>query len=390
MNKLNVLFCLLLFSGIAVSEGLSGIPSHISGEKRTEGKAIGDVGGGASSVTNYLKNTVATDFDFVRPAKDARSGVETSEKVSKTTQKATDGVVESNEEVIEESALWAAGSGVVDYVLPDGYKEVSISPDGKAQINADRPGTHLIRAPILMYSVFTFPFTPNYETIFPDAIKINIEDGVVMVASKRNIPINIVFFHPEKPSLALSIVLVPDSSVIPAQIDVKFAKNKIPEVVRENEKSGVVVDGHRIAKIKKRDITNISEYEKGDVHIEMMKKINTDMAKGYVPDGYGLNIISEGPTGVMCGDKRLLGRYTQNLVGELFEIDVFEVKNAGSEYVKFDSSKCYRSGVATVQFNPSPLIRPGNKAELIIVHTRTPVELSDRTKRPMDLRGRVQ
>ena len=121
-----------------------------------------------------------------------------------------------------------------------------------------------------------------------------------------------------------------------------------------------------------------------------MKKLNTDLAKGFVPDGYGLNMISEGPTGVMCGDKRLLGRYVQNLVGELFEIDVFEINNAGKEYVQFDESKCYRSGVASVQFNPSPLIRPGNKAELIIVHAKTPVEPTDRVKRPMSLKGRMQ
>jgi hypothetical protein len=370
---------------MAFSEGLSGIPSSVSGVKRTEGESIKDIDGGVNSVSNYVKNTVKNDFKFVRPAQDSRDGnsVQASSQVSPSSSQSSN---TGNADIFINDTNSPSFQNM-SYELPDGYNEIKLSKTGKGKIDADKSGTYVIKVPPLMFSVINFPFRPDFKTIFPSFVQVEIQDGVVMIAAKRNIPVNVVFYHPEKPSLSLSLVLVPDTHKIPANITASFSEARIPESVREKSKSGVVVDGHRIAQIRKKNQANISQYEMGSAHIQMMKKLNTDLARGYLPDGYELNMISEGPTGVMCGDKRLLGRYVQNMTGELFEIDIFEVKNAGNEYVEFLESKCYRNGVASVQFNPSPLVRPGSKVELIIIHSKTPVDNSDRIKRPTHLGG---
>lgn len=391
MDKLFLFVFSLIFSVVANSESLSGISPSVSGEPRVEGESIKQLDEGSTGVGQYVRgrfdprNSAVPITQSSRTAVDVRSngGVQpsmdenTEQSYPASNSQGSDGFYRE----LEQSAK------TVEYVLPKGYKEVPLNKSGIGYINGEKSGTYMIKVPPLLYSVFSFPFKPSYRTPFPDFVTVDIQDGTVMVASKENMPVNIVFFHPKKPSLTVSVFLIPDANKIPANINVSFTKGNVPESERENKKSGVVVDGHDISRIRKKNLASISEYERGTAHGEVLKKINIDVANGFLPEGYELNVITSGPTGVLCGDRRLVGRYVQNMIGELFEVDVFEIKNAGNEYIEFKEFDCYRSGVASIQFNPSPLLKPGSKAELIIVHSKTRIDEDNRLRRPTQIMG---
>ena len=380
MNRsLVVIFLLPIF---AIAQDISGVPSQITGVNRTEGESIDDVSGGAGAATRYVKERIG-NMNFTKPATDARDP-SNSTQVTSQPQASTNTLSDpQSERVVQPSAP----RGPVEYDIPENMKLVRLNGNGKGIINGSNSGTYVVRAPALYFSLFTLPFEPKAKTPFPAFSEIVIENGVVMIAPKTVAPVNVVLYHPDKPSLSVSLVVIPDSSTAPADVRVNFNKKSIPESKRQENKNGVVVDGHRIARIRKKNRATVSEYERGKAHTEILKKINVDLAKGFLPDGYELNVISEGPSGVLCGDKRLVGTYVQNMIGEQFEVDIFNIKNAGKEYVTFVEANCYRSGVSSVQFNPSSILRPGSSAELIIIHTKTPDDISDKVRRPSVVRS---
>jgi hypothetical protein len=378
IRYLVVIFLIPVFT---MAQEISGVPSQITGVNRTEGESINDMSGGAGAATRYVKERIG-NLSFTKPATDAR---DPSDSPQVTSQPETPSALSDpqSELVVQLSAP----RGPIEYDIPENMKLVSLNGNGKGVINGSNSGTYVVRAPALYFSLFTLPFQPKAKTPFPEFSEIVIEDGVVMIAPKTVAPVNVVLYHPDKPSLSVSLVVIPDSTTAPADVRVNFNKNSIPESKRQENKNGVVVDGHRIARIRKKNSATVSEYERGNAHTEILKKINVDLAKGFLPDGYELNVISEGPSGVLCGDKRLVGTYVQNMIGEQFEVDVFNIKNAGKEYVTFVEENCYRSGVSSVQFNPSSILRPGSSAELIIIHTKTPDDISDKVRRPSVARG---
>lgn len=388
IKKIALILSGFMFSVVAYSEGLSGIPSSVSGQKRVEGNSIKELSDSTNNVSSYIKERVKPEpLRFVRPASDSRdSSADAGVDNDPSYADEQNSLNEAGDEADLVSSSFTQASSI-EYVLPDGYKEVTLRDGGNGVIDGDKSGTYVIRVPPLLYSVFSLPFKPEFRTPFPNFVTVDVNDGVVMVAAKENIPVNLVFFHPDQPSLSVSVFLIPDVEKIPANVNVVFSKSKIPESEREKEKSGVVVDGHNIARIRKKNLASISQYEKGTVHSEMLKKINIDVANGFMPEGYELNQVTEGPIGVLCGDRRLVGRYVQNMIGEQFEVDVFEIKNAGNDYVEFKESSCYRSGVASIQFNPSPLLKPGSTAELVIVHSKTITDNTDRVRRPTKVQG---
>jgi hypothetical protein len=372
---------------ISVPVNISGVPSSVSGTQRVEGQSINQLSSGANAAGRYVKERVDA-LPFTRPASDARDPNAASVNQAGQTGDQNGAQVVTGAPVIDPmQQQLAAPSGPIEYIIPEDMKLVSLNGNGRGVINGSKSGTYAIEAPALYFSTFTLPFTPIHKTPFPALSEIEIYDGVVMIAPKTVAPVNVVLFHPQKPSLSVSLVILPQSSKAPADIRIDFNPKSIPETKRQENKAGVVVDGHRIARIRKMDRAVVSEYERASSHTEALKKLNVDLAKGFVPNGYALDVISEGPSGVLCGDKRLVGTYVQNLIGEQFEADVFNIKNAGDEYVTFDEKKCYRSGVSSVQFNPSPILRPGSSAELIIIHTKTPVDMSDRVRRPSVVGG---
>lgn len=378
MIRISIIF--LFLPVVVLANSVSGVPSQVSGINRTEGQAINDATAGAQSATSYVKERIS-NLNFIKPATDSRDPSSFS-ATSDDTQSNEDPANKHRNQLDEQVYQPEIPRGSVEYAIPDQMKIVSLDGNGKGIIKGSKPGTYVVEAPALFFSIFTLPFEPKYKTPFPTISEVVIEGGVVMIAPKTMAPVNVVLYHPDKPSLSVSLVVIPNSKKAPADVYVDFNRKSIPESKRQESKAGVVVDGHRIARIRKRDRATISEYERGEAHTEVLKKINVDLAKGYIPDGYGLNVISDGPSGVLCGDKRLVGTYAQNMTGEQFEIDVFNIKNAGNEYVTFLEEKCYRTGVSSIQFNPSPILRPGSSAELIIIHTKTPADLSDKVRRP--------
>jgi len=270
----------------------------------------------------------------------------------------------------------------IEVELPDGYKEIETTSEGYARIDGDKPSTYVVRVPPLLFTSIEIPFTPEFETPFPDAVYVKTKGNMLLVAPKTMVPVNLVIFHPEKPSLSTSLVLLPDTQSIPGRLWIRFNPDSIPKAAREKMRNGFVVDGSDQATLLEKDPSAVSEYERASSHTEFVKRVNLDMAQAFVPEGYEFTEISNGPSGSLCGDRRLIGKYTQHLSGENYEIDVFQIRNVASDYVVFAEKSCYRSGVVSVQFNPTNALRPGQEAELIVLRSVGKSITNDRIKRP--------
>lgn len=370
-----------LASANLFAAGLSGVPASLSGQSGDDVSAIKDVDTGTKRAVNFAREAVLGEMESVRPVRDSGRG---SAPVKNTTTSSAEDPLVLAPEVIEERKTQrrAASARKVEYEIPPEYTFVPKNNLGTAFINGDKDGTYLIKAPSMLFSRIELPFSPKVVTPFPELVVTQIHGNVILFAPTQKAPVNLIIYHPDQPLVSVSIVILPDANEIPATIKVSFAKERIPEAVIEHDKIGEMIGDHRVSTIAKGNASNVAHYERTSSHLEFLKKINIDLARGEVPAGYSLRVVTDGPIGVLCGDRRLVGAYSQNIVGENFEIDVFQVRNASDDYVTFQERSCYRSGVVSVLFNPSPSIKPGENAELIIIHSRKNNEKTDVVKRP--------
>lgn len=398
MDKFLLLVGLLLVipCGFA-SEGFTGLPSSITGGGVGSVDALGDVDKKVKSGVRYTRETTSQNFDIVKPApeKNIVKPAPVDGSNTRAPRELNDGPVVSDmgddyvqsEDEHDGVEVNAFESTQIEFDIPEGYSVVDKNSFGLARINGDNIGTYIIKVPSLLYTRIELPFAPEIETPFPEQVVIKQKDDVVLVAPRGVVPVNLILYHPERPTVSVSLVLLPVSSEIPATIKVSFNASRIPEAKKDQEKTGDVLGDYRVSTMTNLNSNKVSMYDRVASHADLMGKINTDIANGFVPDGYSLKMITEGPTGALCGDKRLLGQYVQNIVGNDFEVDVFRVRNAADNYVVFDEKSCYRNGVSSVFFNPSSSLAPGVEAELIIVHSRAQEDQSGRARRPTRVTG---
>ena len=382
-------FALAVIASSAFSQGLSGVPSAISGVQSEEGVAISETTSAAKTAGSYVRSKIAPvqRQDIAPPVPGAVSAIGSPVPVS------------SNPSAVTGDAPFGASQGTADsdtfspvaiqrpveIVIPEQYREVKTDRNGYAEIDGDRPGSYVVRVPPLLYSSIETQFEASLETPFPGTVVIKQHGNVSLVSPASKVPVSLVVFHPKKPSLSLSVVLLPDAEAIPARLTLKFSEDRLPVLAEEKERSGVYLDGTKTAIVVESDPDAVAAYETSDSHTEYVKRVNIDVVNGYLPDGYALHEMRDGPTGVMCGDRRLVGQYAQKLVGDEFEVDVFEVRNAADDYVTFEPKNCYRHGVVSIQFNPSRSLRPGQDAELIVVRGRGQPVDDVRVRRPSNV-----
>lgn len=400
--RIYLLASVVILAGHA-NAGLSGIPSSVSGVSDTEGQAIADTQEATNNVAGFIRDkaerTFVTPVSKPSPATDARAPVsEADQDVAADSTRVVAAGSESMEEqgpqpgvdVVNPPPFGSNAGGSpsqavlqpIEVELPEGYREVETTSEGYARIDGDKPSTYVVRVPPLLFTSIELPFAPEFETPFPDAVYVKTKGNMLLVAPKSMVPVNLVIYHPEKPSLSASLVLLPDTQSIPGRLWVRFNPDSIPKAVQEKSRNGFVVDGSDQATLLEKDPSAVSEYERASSHTEFVKRVNLDMAQAFVPEGYEFTEISNGPSGALCGDRRLIGKYTQHLAGESYEIDVFQIRNVASDYVVFEEKSCYRSGVVSVQFNPTNALRPGQEAELIVLRSAEKTISNDRVKRP--------
>lgn len=398
MDRFLLLVGLLLVIPCSLAnEGFTGLPSSITGGGIKPVDALGDVDKKVKSGVRYSRETTSQNFDIVKPAPEK---VVTRPSVDGVNAKSPgelndgpvvdgmDGGYVQSEDVYEEDVVASEFEPTqIEFEIPEGYSVVDKNSFGLARINGDNIGTYIIKVPSLLYTRIELPFIPEIETPFPEQVVIRQKGDVVLVAPRGVVPVNLILYHPERPTVSVSLVLLPVSSEIPATVKVSFSASRIPEAKKDQDKTGDVLGDYRVSTMTNLNSNKVSKYDRVASHADLMGKINTDIANGYVPDGYSLKMITEGPTGALCGDKRLLGQYVQNIVGNDFEIDVFRVRNAADNYVVFEEKDCYRNGVSSVFFNPSSSLSPGVEAELIIIHSRAQEDHSGRTRRPTRVVG---
>lgn len=381
-----LLASLLSTQVLAADEGFSGLPNSITGGGVPKVDALGDVDSKVKSGVRYSRGAVAQDFDIVKPATEKPAVVHTNNESGY--ENSSELVYEDDNDEYEgdeyegNEALDAGQAPEVEFEIPDGYSVVTKNSQGVAHINGDSAGTYIIKVPALLYSKIELPFAAALETPFPDQVVIKQKEDVILVAPRGVVPVNLILYHPERPTVSVSLVLLPVSTEIPATIKVKFDEKRIPAAKQDQDKLGEFLGEHKVSTINATNANQVLKYDRAASHVDLMRKINADIARGYVPDGYSLRVVTEGPTGALCGDKRLLGKYVQNIVGVDFEIDVFRVKNAASDYVEFREKSCYRTGVSAVFFSPSGTLAPGMEAELIIIHSRKTDVDDTRVRRP--------
>lgn len=378
---------LLLLSSSVYAAGINGVPSAITGVASENGQPVQDMRGNSSVLSRYIVEQ-AEQKEFVKPyeikqAKEAqRQGVTTPTNSDVVVK---DQGIEQAEQVQQQQFQPRRSITRIEFEMPKGLKPVTKDRNGAAKVNADKPGTYVIRVPALIFSRFSLPFSPEITTPFPDQVVIKKKGGLISVAPKSSIPVNLIFAHPQRPELSVAFVLVPDGQEIPAMVDVDFDPSRIPQQAKDIDSKEV---GNKVttlgisSTIEAGDSELAARFERSTDHISVLEEIHRSVSKGLVPKGYSLDVITEGATGALCGDRRLIGVFSQRMRGAQFTVDVFSVTNPSEQIIKFNERDCYRAGVASVQFNPSRALAPGQKAELIIVHAAPKGERLTQQRRP--------
>lgn len=373
------------------SAGLSGVPSEITGISSSQGEAAEDVERGSNALSRYIVEQVK-QAPVPRPNVGVRAATDNQELNSdvvrpvsavESVNAAGVSVSQTNSNSVTSMAMPVSQVRSIQYKLPEGLREVRKNALGSAKIDGDKPGTYVVRVPPLFFSRLKLPFdNPRTEVPFPDKVEIRSEAGMLMVAPTTNIPVNLIVFHPQKPELSIALVLLPDGNEIPATIEVSFDESRLPQQVKEEapQASGKVLGISSV--LQEGDSRVAAKFERSADHISTLESIHTLISKGLVPDGFSLEVVTEGATGALCGDRRLVGQFAQRMTGDQFVVDVFQVTNAADDVLRFEEKNCYRQGVASIQFNPSRTIAPGQKAELIIVHAVQREEAPAQIRRP--------
>ena len=390
---------LLVMTSTSWASGLSGIPTEISGQPRAEqGAASNDVERAGINIGQYVKEQVVSNAE-IRPARgrETSTSVAPVQPVNRPGERPTVTSGDNSRTVApqgssrppsnEPSAVQRTQQ--VRFVLPEGMNEIEKDQAGAASIDGDLPGTYIVKVPPLLFSRITLPFVAEVTTPFPDQVVIKHHEGALLVAPKSPMPVNLVIFHPKKPDVSVGLVLVPDGHEIPATIQIAFDPARLPEstvTAGEGERDRQITSLGIASVMTERDQRAAMRFERSADHIAVLENIHRLVSQGLVPDGFSLEVITEGAVGALCGDRRLIGQFSQRMRGERFTVDVFSVANAADDFVRFGEENCYRKGVASVQFFPSRSLAPGKTAELVIVHANDIQEAPTQQRRPMQVR----
>lgn len=374
-----------VFANSVLAASLVGIPSEISGNTPiAEPEVKRGINNKGVKVGEYIREQT----DRLKPATERNDGRIAIQPVNKPGEQPVSEFSEEND--ADYVAAPVVRKSQVRFVLPEGMNVIDKNSAGAASINGDKPGTYLVKVPPLLFSRIVLPFEAEFTTPFPDQVVIKRNQGALLVAPKSAMPVNLVIFHPKKPEVSVGIVLVPDGQEIPATIDVAFDPLRLPVAsnveASEDGATRKITTLGIASRINDRNEKAAMRFEKSGDHITVLENIHRLVSQGLVPDGYSLEVITEGATGTLCSDRRLMGEFVQRMHGERFTVDVFSVANAHDDYVSFNEENCYRRGVASVQFFPSRNLAPGKTAELVIVHANDDVKPPLQQRRPTQVR----
>lgn len=375
------------------ANGLIGVPSAITGtEENKIGASNETMQREGRQVGQYVREQIERiPPGTVRPAQARSSTTDFSpvQPLSAPGQRPAPADVEPNASTTAVSTPAVVRPTQVRFVLPEGMTVVGKDQVGAAAINGDKPGTYVLKVPPLLFSRLVLPFAAEVTTPFPDQVVIKQQDRSLLVAPKSAMPVNLIVYHPLKPEISIGLVLVPDGGEIPATIHVEFDPERLPADVAASSVDGSsrqITSMGIATRINEPDQRAAMRFERSNDHTAILENVHRLVSQGLVPDGYSLEVVTEGVVGALCGDRRLLGQFTQRMRGDRFTVDVFSVANAHDDYVVFSEENCYRRGVASVQFFPSRNLAPGKTAELIIVHANELRDEPTQLRRPMQVR----
>lgn len=349
MKKINFICLFLLFSQFSFAEGLVGIDEMVSG---MEEDRINTTGEGVS--VDVIDGIATTLGDAIYDAGiQTRTGVVPS-PVVKPVMSIDDSGNPINEDVSVDVVKKKAPRKKKIIRLPKGVVTKKSNKDGLIVLTSSDKGTYAIETPPYLANQIKFPDDRylHYTPLDDKYVDISKKGNIYFVTLKSSeAPVSVVFYSERNGEKTVSLVFLPNSSVINKTISVEQS---------ESDKTPVetVVSRSVLKKIMVFESSNSSD----DRTVSAHKLIS----KGMFPNGYEFVEVRNGVRGFICGERRLISRLGQKIIGKKYVFEIYKVTNISEDYFEFDESNCLTDSVASVQMYPGWTIAPSESKELII------------------------
>ena len=275
-----ILIVVLLFSSSSISETAVGVPTAIQNGNPNQQPLIGD-----KEIRGFRAGV--KDLANAQPVK--KSNVNTN--IQKKSNNAHPQQIES-EYVVQPTNK--------KKVLPKGIKSIQGDRNGTINIKKkDLKGTKVIETPPFFNNQFVFNI-PDIKYHVPEQIKEYVSihkngNTYIVTLVGDSVPASITFMNSHDSTEFLSTLLIPNVNVISKTLNVEFSKQD-----KSTEDTG-------ITEVSKLDKKLAMRSEKGTDYENSIYKILKTLSIGGIPSGYQLTNIRSGQSGMICGEKRLLG-----------------------------------------------------------------------------------
>ncbi len=366
ISRYLTIFSLLSLSIVVVADGLYGVPSMVSNTSQAvadpdnvntsrANSMLDGFQNGLYEIGGTFKNKPGNGANYVEPvqqnpgirnANDVQYAVNNTGSNANTVQQLPGPVSHNNYEPYPKPKI--------KLKLPKGVKTLKSDKNGAIDLPINSSGTFAVKSPPFLMNTIIFPdngYIP--KTPFGDSI-VSIQNNhniYLVTLLDDKLPISVVFLNTNGGNESISLVFVPDTSVISKTITI-------------TGKATVDKKSERV--VNSGDVSKALIFEKRSSSSRRTVNAHKDISMGEVPAGYKLIEISNSDRGFICNEKRLVARLGQRLVGKNYEYLVFGVTNVSEEYVEFDESGCRSLGVVSAQMTPGWHIAPGENKEVII------------------------
>lgn len=223
------------------------------------------------------------------------------------------------------------------------------APPAQMQVDAGRNNTFAIAIGHINRIVTPFE---KPELVTTSTATTMVQGSIVYVASTMEEPIGLFIMDPSAPEMAISLTLVPD------------AIEPVSTTIQLNGWTGASRNIRKTA-----DPGGALAFEAVHPYLETLTSVMKDVAKGRLPDGYGIEDVSERAykMGPSCNLPGVHVRPMQILQGSGLQVIVAKATNVAPAAVEVDESLCRGGGLRAAAAWPRTNLFHGESTELYLV-----------------------
>lgn len=223
------------------------------------------------------------------------------------------------------------------------------APPATLQVEAGRNNTFAIAIGHINRIVTPFE---KPELVTTSTATTMVQGSIVYVASTMEEPIGLFIMDPSAPEMAISLTLVPDA---------------IEPVSTTIQLSGWTGANRNVRKTA--DPAGALAFEAVHPYLETLTSVMKDVARGRLPDGYGIEDVSERAYRMepSCSMPGIHVRPMQVLQGSGLQVIVAKATNVGPSAAEVDESLCKGGGLRASAAWPVTTLHHGESTELYLV-----------------------